>query len=106
MIDKTQEIQRFLRKHFTPGTLEDHTFLKTNHGVLNLLFDVFPEDCIDTYELHEIMTSLYYVPVKKSTEKEKKPVSKTKTVGFSSKKENKPLTKITNVKFYWCLKSI
>ena len=89
MIEKTQEIKNFLSKHFCPGTEDNYTFYKNNHGVLNMLFDVFPEGCIDDYELHEIMMSLGYTPVK---------ISKTEKV---EKKKDKVI-----IGFYWCLKSI
>lgn len=69
MIVKTQEISDFLKEHYSPGTIDttDKKLQLTNNGVLNLLFSVFPEDCIDSYELHEILTNLGYKPQKKTS---------------------------------------
>lgn len=108
MIDKTQEIKEFLNKHFEPGTLEDHTFLKNNQGVLNMIFDVFPDECIDSYELHEILSSLGYEPVKKTTTKKSDTKTKSSVPGFTppsiEKKEKADIPKTTGIKFYWCLR--
>jgi hypothetical protein len=68
MIDKTIEITSFLKKHYTPGTIEDTNteFQFYLSQVLNLLFKVFPKGCIDDYDLHQILTSLGYFPQRKS----------------------------------------
>lgn len=67
MIDKTPEITAFLKKYYTPGTIND-TDEKSqlrNYEVLDLLFQVFPSGCIDQYELHQILTTLGYEPQKR-----------------------------------------
>lgn len=68
MIVKTNEIASFLEKHYTPGVLDEtkaELQLSTSE-VMNLLFNVFPTDCIDEFEMHEVLTSLGYTPQKKS----------------------------------------
>jgi hypothetical protein len=67
MIDKTLEIINFFKQYYSPGnidnTLEDLQL--TTSGVLELLFQIFPKDCIDDYDLHSILTQLNYTPQKK-----------------------------------------
>lgn len=64
MIDKTQQITAFLKKHYSPGTIEDDGLQETSRGLLSILFDVFPMDCIDTDDLYNILTALGYEPQK------------------------------------------
>ena len=66
MIDKTQEIKAFLKKHYSPGTVEnsiDELKLPTS-ALREYLFQVFPRDCIDDYDLAEILKQLGYEPHK------------------------------------------
>ena len=68
MIDKTLEITSFLKKHYSPSTLQDtkpELQLSTSE-VLNLLFSTFPTGCIDDYDLHHLLTTLGYEPQKRS----------------------------------------
>lgn len=62
MIDKTPQITAFLKKHYTPGTIEKHVLKETSSGLLHVLFDVFPMDCIDTDDLYNILVGLGYDP--------------------------------------------
>ena len=87
MIDKTQEIKEFIQKNFSPGSPDDHTFYKTSSQILSMLFSVFPLDCVDTYDIYEILSSLDYSPVKLENEIKLEKDIKEKIVGF-----------------YWCLK--
>lgn len=67
MIDKTIEITAFIKKYYTPGTIEDTEpdFQLKLSEVLDLLFQVFPNECIDEYDLHQILTSIGYKPHRK-----------------------------------------
>ena len=69
MIDKISDIKRFLKEHFSPGDLQNtkEALQLTSSEVLSLLFQVFPHDCIDDYDLHSILTQLDYTPQKKSS---------------------------------------
>lgn len=68
MIDKTIDIKEFINKHFSPGAIEDTADEGhyTTKALLKSLFKIFPQDCIDDYELYEILISLGYTPQKKS----------------------------------------
>ncbi len=69
MIDKTLEIKAFLKGHYCPGSLEDtkpELQLNTS-GVLQLLFQIFPIDCVDDYDLHNLLVQLGYTPRKKGS---------------------------------------
>lgn len=68
MIDKTEDIKAFFRENYLPSTInESEEDLQLNSAqVLEMLFSVFPEGCIDTYDLHQILTSLGYTPQKKA----------------------------------------
>lgn len=87
MINKTAEIKEFLHANFQPGTLDDFTIIRSSSGILTMLFDVFPRDCIDTYDLYEILISLHYAPQK-----------------ISKKIENEEGKTNTSISFYWILK--
>lgn len=67
MIDKSSEIKAFFKKHYLPGELKTtkKKLQLSSSNVLRLLFQVFPVDFIDDYELHEILTQLGYSPQKK-----------------------------------------
>jgi len=68
MIEQTPAITDFLKKHYSPGDLEsapEELHLSTNE-VLQLIFTVFPEGCIDDYDLIAILTTLGYEARKKS----------------------------------------
>ena len=69
MIDKTIEIQAFLKQHYVPAKLEDtkKELQLSTPEVLSFLFKIFPKDCIDDYELHNILTTLNYTPQKRNT---------------------------------------
>lgn len=66
MIDRTQEIKRFLEKHYKPCESENKetSLQKTTGELLYFLFSVFPTNCIDTYDLFEILTQLGHEPQK------------------------------------------
>jgi len=64
MIDKIPQITAFLKKHYTPGTIEKHSLKETSSGLLSILFDVFPMDCIDTDDLYNILSAQGYEPQK------------------------------------------
>jgi hypothetical protein len=82
MIDTSQAITQFLRENFTPATLEEATHKLSSEDLLSLLFNVFPEGSIDTYDLYDILTTLNYKPVKQSFKKDK----------------------TSEISFVWCLK--
>ena len=71
MIDKTVEIKAFLKKHYSPGDLGNSKkeLLLNSDEVLCLLFQVFPNGCIDDYDLFDILKSLNYEPQKKNSTK-------------------------------------
>lgn len=66
MIDRTQEIKRFLKRHYSPyieGGVGSVVYVTTGK-LLSHLFTIFPIGCIDTYELFEILTQLGHEPQK------------------------------------------
>jgi|GEM_PF-5253716 len=67
MIDKTVEITEFIKKHYTPGTIEntDSKLQLSTSGVLLMLFQVFPIGSVDDFEMHQILTTLNFEPQKK-----------------------------------------
>lgn len=69
MIDKTLEIKSFIKKNYSPGNIiESPKELQLNtDDILLMLFEVFPNGCIDDYELFNILKELGYVPQKRST---------------------------------------
>jgi len=69
MIDKTNQITDFIKKHFKPGTIEKHSLKVVNSELLSILFDVFPQNCIDTDDLYDILTKLGYEPQKEKINK-------------------------------------
>lgn len=69
MIDKTEDIKQFLKENFKPSLVTDteEELQLSSSEVLQMLFSVFPTDCIDTFDLHNILTSLGYTPQKKGS---------------------------------------
>lgn len=67
MIDKTQEIKAFIKKHYSPGTPETSPpeLQLTTNALLSLLFQTFPIGCVDDYDLAEILKQLGYEPQKR-----------------------------------------
>lgn len=67
MIDKTLEIASFLKSHYIPGTIKEtkKDLQLSTIEVLDLLFQIFPKDCIDDYEMHQLLTNLGYTPQKR-----------------------------------------
>lgn len=68
MLINKEEIKTFIENNYSPGTVEtaNQKLQLTSSSVLHLLFDIFPEGCIDDYDVYEILTSLNYKPQKKS----------------------------------------
>ncbi len=64
MIDKTNDIKQFIKKHYEPATIDDapEELQLSSYDFLCILFQVFPVDCIDTDDLYNILTSLGYEP--------------------------------------------
>lgn len=62
MIDFTSQITSFLRENFKPSTVEKAKYKFSSAEVLDILFDTYPVNCIDAYDLNQIMESLDYKP--------------------------------------------
>ena len=62
MIDFTPQITAFFKENFKPSTLDKATHKLTSQDLLEFLFNVFPKDCIDDYELNTILIGLQYKP--------------------------------------------
>lgn len=58
MFQYKQEISQFIESNFTDSTHEDATVKWTTFQFLQFLFDVFPKDCINDYELDAILKRL------------------------------------------------
>lgn len=69
MIDKKPQITDFIKSNFKPGTPEENSFFCSTTGFLEILFQIFPSECIDTDDLFDILTSLNYKPVKVDSKK-------------------------------------
>lgn len=70
MINFTSQITDFLRKNFQPSDLENATHKLTTSELLAMLFQVFPNDCIDDYELYDILQNLNYTPLNEKSNSE------------------------------------
>ncbi len=64
MIDSKKEISLFVKNNFQPQSSKAAEYLYTSEEFLNLLFNTFPQNCIDSYELYEILCGLGYSPQK------------------------------------------
>lgn len=61
MLDYKKEIQEFIQEHYVPGIPKDLGVIRFNSStLLELLFTVFPDGCIDSYDLYEILKVLDY----------------------------------------------
>ncbi len=90
MIDTTPQITSFLKANFKPSNLFEATHKLTTKELLDLLFNVFPNDSIDDYDLYQILISLQYQPFKNSIEIENK----------------ETLEKQTILSLVWCLEEL
>lgn len=54
------KIKKFLQENFEPATTETADFKFTNGGLLEHLFTVFPKDCINDFELYDILLNIGY----------------------------------------------
>lgn len=88
MLDTTPQITQFLNDNFTPSNLIEATYKLTTNQLLTLLFNVFPKDSIDDYDLYTIMVNLQYEPFKSSVE-----------VAVDNEKQ-------TQLSVVWCLREI
>ena len=84
MIDTKPKVTAFLRENFTTATPESATHKLSSEELLSMLFNVFPEGSIDTYDLYDILSSLNYKPYKITSQSEKK----------------------ETMEFLWCLKEM
>lgn len=62
MLDTTPQITAFLKANFKPSNLIEATHKLTTNQLLELLFNVFPINSIDDYDLYQILISLQYQP--------------------------------------------
>jgi hypothetical protein len=58
MYDYPEQIQAFIKEHFSPTGQEETCLKMTSSDLLIFLFQVFPEGCISDYELHNILVYL------------------------------------------------
>jgi hypothetical protein len=87
MIDTKPQVTAFIRSNFKSSTLEHATHKLSSSALLSLLFNVFPKDSIDDYDLFDILTTLGYKPLKQSS---------------TSEAEEETLY----ISFVWCLEEI
>jgi hypothetical protein len=62
MYDYPELIKNFIQQNFVPATELTVNYRVTSRELLNFLFSVFPDGCIDDYDLNLIMHSLGYEP--------------------------------------------
>lgn len=76
MLEYKSKIKAFVGANFKPAaTKEEAHYSYTTQQLLTLLFDTFPKDCIDEFDLFDILTSLgfsSYLVEKKNDKKVKK----------------------------------
>lgn len=60
MYDYPQQIEAFIAENFTVSNPEEANVKMSNADLLSFLFKVFPEGCINDYELNDIMKKLGY----------------------------------------------
>lgn len=61
MHDYVEQITKFIKASFEPSDPNRANFKRSTDGVLQFLFQTFPEGCISDYELNEILLELGYV---------------------------------------------
>lgn len=62
MQDYPEKIREYLYDNFIPGTKENANLKVTTKELLNFLFRIFPYECIDDYQLVDILYELGYQP--------------------------------------------
>lgn len=60
MFDYGAQISEFLKLNFSPSNPEESNFKVTSTELLGYLFQIFPDDCINDYDLNEILITLGY----------------------------------------------
>ena len=89
MIDFTQPITQFFKANFTPASEDLATHKLSSRQLLEILFNVFPDECIDDYDLNDILMNLGYMPTKLSS---------------SLIKDDPSEIEKQSIKIVWCLK--
>ncbi|WP_353158440.1 hypothetical protein [Myroides odoratus] len=72
MYDYPEKIKDYLYDNFVPGTKENANLKKTTKELLNFLFRIFPFECIDDYQLVDILYELGYKPINLMEKNEEK----------------------------------
>ena len=90
MFDYKEQIRDFLKLNFSPSIPEVSNFKVTSNELLGYLFQMFPFNCIDDYDLNDILLRLDY-----------ERFAYTNQIVHNAGSENETITK--NMVFGWCM---
>jgi hypothetical protein len=97
MFDYKQQIAEFLKENFEPSNPTAANFKVNSTELLNYLFQIFPADCINDYDLNEILIGLNY----------KRFTYEIQSITFINDENGKEKEHINySLCFGWCLNSL